>query len=132
MIRYMLDTNVCVDMLRGNARSTIDRITRNEIDRTCISAITLAELMYGAWRSNNPERNERAIVEFCAALDVIPFTDLAATSYGRVRANLERSGKPIGPMDTLIAAHALALNVILVTNNEREFRRVDELVVEKW
>jgi tRNA(fMet)-specific endonuclease VapC len=71
-------------------------------------------------------------LDFCAALEIVPFDDRAAAIYGRVRAELERAGQPIGPLDTLIASHALALNMTLATSNEREFRRVANLRIENW
>jgi tRNA(fMet)-specific endonuclease VapC len=128
----MLDTTVCVDMLRRATRPTVQRLKRLNLDQVCLSAITFAELAYGVWRSSDPARNERAVLDFCAALEVVPFDDRAAAVYGQVRAQLEQTGQPIGPLDTLIASHALALNVTLATSNEREFRRVANLRVENW
>ncbi|MGD0390089.1 MAG: type II toxin-antitoxin system VapC family toxin [Tepidisphaeraceae bacterium] len=128
----MLDTTVCVDMLRRPARPNLQRFKRLNLDQLCLSAITFAELVYGVWRSSDPVRNERAVLDFCAALEVAPFDDRAAEVYGQVRSQLEQAGQPIGPLDTLIASHALALNVTLATSNEKEFRRVANLRVENW
>ncbi len=128
----MLDTNVCIALLRGDAGQLLLRMQEHEIEEIGISSITLAELQYGVAKSARPVHHETLLVEFCAPLAIVPFDDRAAESYGRVRAQFERAGTPIGPLDTLIAAHALALKVTLVTNNEREFSRVTGLRVENW
>ena len=128
----MLDTNVCVELLRGRASGLFERLRQFEIDEIGISSITLAELQYGVAKSARPARHEVLLIEFCAPLAILPFDHLAAETYGQVRAELERTGTLIGPLDTLIASHALALGVTLVTNNEREFTRVAGLQVENW
>jgi len=132
MIRFMLDTNICVELLRGRAPGLLERLRQFEIDEVGISSITLAELQYGVAKSSRPARHEALLAEFCAPLAITPFDHLAAETYGHVRVELERAGTPIGPLDTLIASHALALDVTLVTNNEREFNRVSGLLVENW
>ncbi len=132
MIRYLLDTNICIEMIRGRSPEVVARLRRRKIGTIGISAITLAELQYGVAKSSDPERNLVALAHFCAPLEVCPFDHGAASSYGQLRAHLEGAGTLIGPLDTLIAAHALALSVAVVTNNEREFRRVPGLRVENW
>jgi len=102
------------------------------VDNAAISSITLAELQYGVAKSARPEHNAVLVAEFCAPLAILPFDDHAAETYGKVRAALERRGEPIGPLDTLIAAHALSLDMTLLTSNDREFRRVAGLRVENW
>ena len=97
-----------------------------------MSSITVAELQYGVAKSTRPELNALALAALLAPLDVLPFDDAAAAVYGAVRAELERAGAPIGSMDLLIAAHALALGRTVVTNNTREFSRVTGLNVEDW
>ena len=97
-----------------------------------ISSITLAELEYGAAKSRYPEKNREALAQFVLPLEILALDAKAALAYGEVHANLEARGAPIGSMDFLIAAHALALDVALVTNNVREFRRVRRLRVENW
>ena len=128
----MLDTNVCVYLLRGTRQSGTRWLERHDLEEVYISSITLAELLYGVWKSADPARNQAAVVDFCSALEVVPFNDRAAATYGPIRAQLEQSGKPIGPLDMLIAAHALSIDATLVTNNDREFRRVANLRVETW
>ena len=132
MTRFMLDTNVCVELLRGRAPRVYERLRTYEIDEIAVSSITLAELQYGAAKSTRPARHEVLLAEFCAPLAVLPFDTIAAQTYGRVRTALERTGTPIGPLDTLIASHALSLGLTLVTNNEREYLRVMGLHVENW
>jgi len=97
-----------------------------------LSVMTLAELEVGVAKSDDPVARGRDLMYFCAPFLIVPFDDVAARIYGRVRAQLEKPGFPIGSIDMLIAAHALALDVPVVTNNEREFRRVPELKVENW
>lgn len=132
MIRYLLDTNICIELIRDRAPGLVTRLRRRRIGIIGISSITLAELQYGVARSSDPPRNTIALAHFCAPLEICPFEHEAAAAYGQVRADLERSGTPIGPLDTLIAAHAMALDVSLVTSNEREFSRVQGLRVEHW
>ena len=128
----MLDTSICIELLRGTAGPVASRMQRHEIDEIAISSITLAELQYGVARSARPAHHKTLLIEFCAPLAILPFDDRAALTYGRVRADLQRAGTPIRPLDTLIAAHALTLDLTLVTNNEREFQRVEDLRVENW
>ena len=132
MIRYLLDTNMCIEVIRRRSPAVLARLRRQEIGTIGISTITLAELQYGVARSSDPPRNTVALAHFCAPLEVCPFDHKAASRYGEIRADLERAGTPIGPLDTLIAAHAVALNTAVVTNNEREFSRVAGLRVESW
>jgi tRNA(fMet)-specific endonuclease VapC len=132
MTRFMLDTNICIELLRGRAARLFQRMRRHSPDEISISSITLAELQYGASKSARPEHHAQAIIEFCAPLAILPFDSLAAEAYGPVRSDLERKGTPIGPLETLIAAHALSQDLILITGNEREFRRVSGLKVENW
>lgn len=128
----MLDTNVCAELLRGRAPRVSKRLRRFALDEIAISSITLAELQCGVAKSARPARHELLLAQFCAPFAIPAFDTLAAETYGRVRAGLEQAGTPIGPLDTLIAAHALALGATLVTNNQREFSRVAGLRTEAW
>ena len=132
MIRYMLDTNICIELIRGRGGAILRRLRECEVGEIGISAIAFAELQHGVAKSALPERNRIALAEFCAPLEILPFGDAAASAYGTIRATLERAGKTIGPLDMLIAAHACSIEAAIVTNNEREFRRVDHLRVENW
>jgi tRNA(fMet)-specific endonuclease VapC len=128
----MLDTNTCVDLIRLRNDRVLRRMQRFRPDDLCVSSVTLSELEYGAAKSADPQRNRLALAEFMTPLSILPYDDAAAPVYGRVRAELERAGTPIGPLDTMIAAHVLSLDLILVTDNEREFRRVAGLKVQNW
>jgi tRNA(fMet)-specific endonuclease VapC len=129
---YMLDTNMCIYLIRRRSPQVLEHFQRLTIGDIGISTVTLAELHYGAVKSQFPERNQQALEVFILPLEVVPFDAAAAAAYGPVRAALERQGTPIGAMDMLIAAHALSLRLTLVTNNTREFARVQGLSVENW
>ena len=132
MITYLFDTNICIELIRGSSENILQKLRKCEVGKVGISSITLAELQYGVAKSKDPVRNKLALIEFCAPLEILPFDDHAAGVYGRIRTGLEKKGSPIGPLDTLIAAHALAESAILVTNNQREFKRVCNLKLENW
>ena len=132
MIRYLLDTSICIQLIRERSKAALTRLRRRKIGSVGVSAITLAELQFGVAKSSDPAQNMIALAHFCAPLEICPFEHEAASIHGAVRQALESAGTPIGPLDTLIAAHALALNTTLVTNNEREFERVKDLRVENW
>lgn len=100
--------------------------------KLCISSITYAELVHGVEKSQAVDRNRLALTLFLSIIPIIPFDDKAAEVYGDIRAKLEGKGTPIGPMDMLIAAHAKSMGCIMVTNNTKEFQRVDDLVLEDW
>src|ERR1700682_3986678 len=116
-MRYLLDTNVCVDYLNGRFPSVTERLRRSPPQDLCISAVVAAELRYGADRSLNRERNHQRLDAFTADITCVDFDPAAASRYGLLRSQLEAQGLPIGSNDMLIAAHALALGLILVTDN---------------
>ena len=128
---YMLDTNIVAFAKNNRPEVVLERMRRFDPGDLCISVVTLAELEYGVFNSSNPERNQLALTLFLANIDVIPFDD-AAVEYGRIRADLRRKGTPIGANDLMIAAHAKSLGMTLVTNNTREFSRVEGLMLEDW
>lgn len=129
---WMLDTNICIYLIKRRPEEVIHRLREVELATVAISSITVAELQYGVARSARQEQNALALAAFLAPLYVEPFSDAAANVYGPIRATLERAGTPIGSMDLLIAAQAVATGRTLVTNNEREFQRVPGLRVENW
>lgn len=131
-MKYMLDTNICIYVIKERPRSVIRRLRRIDILDVCTSSITLSELEYGVSKSSRPSQNKMALAEFLAPIEVVPYGDMAAQEYGRLRAHLEKHGTPIGSLDMLIAAHALSLGCALVTNNEDEFGRVPRLRVQNW
>lgn len=131
-MKYMLDTNICIYAIKHKTETVIKNFLSHEPEEMCISAITYAELMYGVEKSMAIEKNGIALSLFLSPLTILEFQASAAEEYGKVRAELETKGMPIGPMDLLIAGHARSEGLILVTNNTREFCRVEGLVVEDW
>ena len=133
-MRYMLDTNTVVYVLNARPRhqAVIERFRQEDSRDMVVSSVTLAELRYGIEKSVQRDTNRSALRRLLGALNVVPFEERAANRYGAVRARLETEGQPIGPLDTMIAAHALCLDLTLVTNNTREFSRVHGLRVENW
>jgi len=131
-MKYLLDTNVFIDYLSGRFPAAVDRFERSSPDDLCFSSIVIAELRYGADRSAHPKTNHSRLDAILSEIRCLDFDLPAATIYGRVRARLETAGEPIGPNDMLIAAHALSRELILVTGNVREFRRVRGLKLENW
>lgn len=129
---YMLDTNSCIYLMKQRSAAVLNRMRRFRTSEIGLSVMTVAELQYGVAKSASKERNQAALEAFLLPLDIAEFTVDTALVYGQVRAELARRGLPIGPIDTLIAAHALSLDVPLVTNNTREFERVSGLRVEDW
>jgi tRNA(fMet)-specific endonuclease VapC len=131
-MRFMLDTDICIYIIKKRPAEVLQRFRALKPFEVGISAITLAELEFGAAKSSRPEQNREALSAFLAPLEIAPFDDTAALHYGEVRAFLEKQGSPIGSMDLMIASHARSLSVVLVTNNEREFKKVPGLKVENW
>jgi len=131
-MRFMLDTDICIALIKRKPRSILRRLTSLAPGEAGISTVTLAELRYGVAKSAQPEKNGLALDEFLLPLEIAAFDEPAAEGYGTVRAALEKAGTPIGPLDTQIGAHALSLGATLVTHNTREFRRVPGLAVADW
>lgn len=131
-MKYMLDTNICIYAIKHKPKEVIKNILSHKADEICISSITYSELMHGVEKSQQRDKNFLALSLFLSSITILDFDSYAAEKYGAIRADLESKGTPIGPMDTLIAAHALSKDLILVTNNTREFCRVNKLELEDW
>ncbi|MGN0733191.1 MAG: type II toxin-antitoxin system VapC family toxin [Emergencia sp.] len=131
-MRYMLDTNICIYAIKKKPPTVIRNFLKHDPEELCISAITYAELMHGVEKSREVERNRVALTLFLSSIAILKFDSYAAEEYGKIRTELERKGTPIGAMDMLIAGHARSEGLILVTNNTREFYRVENLEVEDW
>lgn len=131
-MQYLLDTNIFIYLCKGTYPAIADHIRSFGPGDIVISSITLAELEFGIAKSAKPEKNRKHFQELLLPFEILPFDSQAAIEYGIIRNCLEKAGSPIGPLDTLIAAHALSLGACLVTNNEREFSRVPGLRVENW
>ena len=128
----MLDTNICIYIIKKHPENALKKFKDFEVGDVFISSITYAELMFGVHKSHHHVKNKHALEEFTAPLEIVPFDSDAAEYYGALRAHLEKKGKLIGSLDMMIAAHALALNLTLVTNNKKEFARVPDLRVVDW
>src|SRR6266508_6448333 len=131
MLQYMLDTNICIYVIKNYPAELRERFNRLA-EQLCISSITLGELHYGAEKSARRVDNLTAIEHFMARLDVLAFEAKAAAHYGQVRAELERAGAPCGPHDMQIGGHARSEGLIVVTNNLREFARMSGVLAENW
>ncbi len=129
---FMLDTDICIYLIKQKPPKLVAEILRHSPDQICISAVTASELEYGVAKSAEPERNRRALDKFLFSFEIVAFDAAAARAYGPIRGTLEKAGKPIGSLDTMIAAHARSLKATLVTNNAREFSRVDGLKLATW
>ena len=131
-MRYMLDTNICIYVIKHKPESVFRKLKKIKPEDVCISSITYAELAYGVEKSAQPERNRLALSMMLSSIEIVAFDDAAADEYGEIRAGLERKGTPIGSLDMLIAAHARSLGCTLVTNNTKEFCRVEGLKLANW
>ena len=131
MLKYLLDTNIVIYVLKRRRKEVLEIFNRNA-SRMAISSITISELIYGAEKSPNVDKNLEAIEEFVSHLDVLPYDAKASQHYGQIKAALEKRGEIIGENDIHIAAHAISQGLILVTNNLREFKRVPNLALENW
>ena len=131
-MKFMLDTNICIYVIKRKPPDVIEHFKPIEISLIGISSITLSELLYGVSKSSKPGQNKIALMQFIAPLEILPYGDEAAQYYGDLRAHLEKQGTPIGSLNMLIAAHALSIACTLVTNNEKEFIRIPNLKIDNW
>jgi tRNA(fMet)-specific endonuclease VapC len=131
-VKYLLDTNTCIYVINKKPPSAVARIRSKQAEEIAVSTVTIAELEYGVYRSRKTDQNRIALLEFLVPLVILDFDHGAAAVCGSIRASLESRGTPIGPMDLLIAAQAMSQGLVLVTNNQREFSRVDGLELENW
>ena len=131
-MKYMLDTNICIYLIKNKPATVKAKFQEHSITDICISSITLSELLYGAEKSKWQAKSRLAVIKLLSPVKVLDFDANAAFAYGKLRADLEQKGTPIGPLDMLIAGHALAEDLVLVTNNTKEFARVVDLKLENW
>jgi len=131
-MKYMLDTNICIYIIRKQPENVLKKFKHLKLGDVCLSSVTMAELQYGVEKSQHQKKNSTALEEFAVPLEIMPFDEEVSFYYGRIRAGLEKKGRLIGALDTMIAAHALCLGSILVTNNQKEFKRVPNLKIEDW
>ena len=131
-MRYMLDTNICIYAIRHKPEIVIGELNRHDPSDVCISSVTYAELVHGIEKSASAERNRLALSMLLANIEILNFDGNAADCYGRIRAELEKKGTPIGPLDTMIAGHAQSLGYTIVTSDVKAFRRIPDLLIENW
>ena len=131
-MRYMLDTNICIYVIKHKPEKVLRKLQTIHPEDVCISSVTYAELVYGIEKSAAVEKNRLALSMFLANMEILDFDAQAADCYGKIRADLEKKGRPIGPLDMMIAAHAQSLGYTVVTNNVKEFSRVSALKLENW
>lgn len=131
-MKYLLDTNICIYIIKKKPSRVLEHFKRKQLGSIFISSVTLYELFYGAYKSLLTEQNHKAVQQFMAPLEPLEFDEMAADVAGKLRAELERKGEMIGQLDLLIAAQALTRNLIVVTNNTKEFRRIKNLELENW
>ena len=131
MLKYLLDTNIVIYTMKNRPQQVKKRFQQHH-GRMGISTVTLGELVFGAEHSQQVERNLADIEALATRLEVLPFDNKAAYHFGQIRATLYRTGQPIGPYDMMIAGHARASGLILITNNVKEFERVPGLLLEDW
>ena len=128
----MLDTNICIYIIKNRPQSVRKKLETFELGDLAISSVTVSELYYGAYKSEYVDKNLRALEHFLYPFDIREYDIQAAAAYGKIRANLEKRGQVIGGLDMMIAAHALSADMVLVTNNTKEFQRAEGLELENW
>ena len=131
-MRYLLDTNICIFLINRHSKNIQERFRKVSVELVAVSSVTTSELRYGVGKSAKQKQNSSALEKFLLPLSVLPYDDAASKQYGTLRSYLEREGKSIGAMDMMIAAHALSLDLIIVTNNTKEFSRVPGIRIEDW
>ncbi len=131
-MNFLIDTNICIYIMNKRPPEVIQRFKTMEVGQIAISSITVSELQYGVSKSKYREQNFKRLEEFLTPFQILAYDEYASKFYGEIRSQLENQGTIIGPLDLLIAAHALSQNLVLVTNNEKEFKRIPSLKVENW
>lgn len=131
-MRYLLDTNICIYIIKRSPERVYERFQRLQIGDVGISSITFCELQYGVSKSSKPEENQLNLSKFLAPIEILDFPSRAAPIYGNLCAQLKNAGTPIGALDLLIATHAMYEGLTLVTNNTKEFKRIPDLDIVNW
>jgi tRNA(fMet)-specific endonuclease VapC len=129
---YLLDSNICIYIINKNPINVVNNIKKLKPTQVKLSAISIGELEYGIYKSKAIEKNRKALYDFVSAFDILPFDDNDAEVFGLIHADLEKRGQVIGPYDMQIAAQAITRDLILATNNTKEFSRISELKIENW
>jgi tRNA(fMet)-specific endonuclease VapC len=131
-MKYLIDTNICIYIMNQRPSEVIQKFKDLKVGEIGISAITVSELDYGVAKSKSQQQNTKRLEEFLLPFEILSYDEEASRRYGLIRSQLEAQGNVIGPLDMLIAAHALSEDLVLVTNNEKEFNRIETLKIENW
>ncbi len=131
-MKFLIDTNICIYIMNKRPPDVINRFKKTDVGTIGISSITVSELQYGVSKSKYKNQNLNRLEEFLTPFEILSYGQMAAKHYGEIRSKLEKQGHIIGPLDLLIAAQAISKGLILVTNNEKEFKRIKTLKVENW
>ncbi len=131
-MKYLIDTNICIYIMNHHPPEVLQKFKSVGVGEMGISSITVSELHYGACKSIHIKENIHRLDEFLCPFEIIPYDEDASKCYGKIRSQLEKKGKVIGPLDMLIAAHALSKKLILISNNIKEFNRIKSLNVQNW
>ena len=129
---FLIDTNICIYIMNDHPPEVIQKFREIGVGNICISSITVSVLQYGAYKSKHIKKNIKRLEEFLSPFEILAYDETASNYYGKIRSHLEKQDNVIGPLDMLIAAHALSENLTLITNNEKEFKRIRLLKVENW
>jgi len=129
---YLLDTNICIYVIKKHYQNLKHRIEEESAFNIAISTVTIGELEFGIAKSLYPEKNRIALLEFLGSFEIVPYTDIDTQAFGYIRAYLNKKGIPIGPYDLQIAAQCISRDLVLITNNIKEFERVPDLKIENW
>ena len=131
-MRYMLDTNICIYTIKHKPEKVFQRLQEINPEDICVSSVTYAELVHGVEKSAAVEKNRLALLMLLAKIEILNFDVDAADCYGKIKADLDKKGTPIDPLDMMIAGHAMSMGYAVVTNNVKEFSRVQGLILENW
>ncbi len=131
-MKYLIDTNICIYIMNNHPPEVFDKIKHIGVGEVGISSISVSELHYGAFKSRKIKQNIKRLEEFLYPFEILSYDENASKEYGKVRAHLEKKGRIIGPLDMLIAAHAISKKLTIITNNTKEFKRIRSLKVENW
>lgn len=131
-MKFLIDTNICIYIMNNHPPEVLPKFKSIGVGKVGISSITVSELHYGACKSNHIKKNIKRLDEFLSPFEILSYDENASKYYGKIRSQLEKQGNIIGPLDMLIAAHALSNNLILITNNVKEFMQIKFLRVENW
>ncbi len=131
-MKYLIDTNICIYIMNNHPHEVFERFRNTGVGAIGISSITVSELYYGAYKSSRIKQNIKRVEEFLYPFEILPYDESASREYGKIRSYLEKKGQIVGPLDMLIAAHAISRNLAVITNNINEYKRIKTLQVENW